>query len=53
MIESPSSSKERTELHLGLYAGLAGLWPAPANTDIPVIHLPGAASSTSDQVITT
>ena len=25
MIESPSSSKERTELHLGLYAGLAAM----------------------------
>jgi len=32
---------------------LAELWPAPANTDTPFIHLPGAASSTAENLIAT
>ncbi|MDD9944386.1 MAG: integrase core domain-containing protein, partial [Myxococcales bacterium] len=32
---------------------LAELWPALPNTDIPIIHLPGAASSIGEQAVTT
>ena len=32
---------------------LAGLWPAPVSSDIPVIHLPGVSSGAGTQVIAT